>query len=313
MAEKIDFKTIDSINENRSNQDDPFQRAISETMNKLKKLMNNSEKYRDSNILKNVIDNNMYVASVFKNKKLNNKDFIFIPKFHEERINSLNSNIFNSNTNINSIQSMNSSGFKSRIFSKNSNSNINFHRMDTLEEALYKKSNEKTKIIDTPNKIEKTPPQDKLAHISGRIQNTFIENINKLNNINANITTGNNKFLGNKRNHDNIINDHDDKLELNNIYNEIKELYDKYIKNKDINQETKIYNSNTTFYNHHDLIIIEGIPNCIIYFNKDGLTNIYLISDERNIPVENTKEIKEALNKIKNDLSNLVKKHNMNK
>ena len=96
--------------------------------------------------------------------------------------------------------------------------------------------------------------------------------------------------------------------ENNNIYKEIKELFNKYknnMKDKDIKNDIKIFEHKVGFFEQNDTIIIEEKPICVVYLNKEHINKIYLIN-EKNI-IEDDNDIKDILIKLKDDLNNLIK------
>ena len=81
-------------------------------------------------------------------------------------------------------------------------------------------------------------------------------------------------------------------------------IMDDYIK-KNINIQNIIYEHKMGFFEQNDTIIIENKPICIIYLNRNHINKIYLINDQSSI--EDEKDIKDVLIKIKNDLCDFMK------
>lgn len=320
MDEPLCFNNLNSINDigQRNIEQDLFKKALEQTKAKFTNLIRNSDKYNDSNAIKKVFDNHMYISSFFKNKKIENINYIFNTKFSWEKNNYFNSNHVNKNKedNFNDLTNVNINSNKERISNKNNNNNINRINNNTIdnknnntindslftekENNLFKKSNEHTLFISPNINVQNIIINHKdLDGISGNINtyNNIYENKMLLNiNSNINVSNDNINLIGKKRNPD-------DKNEENDkIYNEIKELYSKY---KNIKDKVMIYEGKEGFFEHNETIIIEEKPICIIYLFKNHINKIYLINEKSS--TEDDKDIKEVLEKIKNRICNFMK------
>ena len=138
--------------------------------------------------------------------------------------------------------------------------------------------------------------------------NTFIiKGNNDLDKITSNINLQNSnnnnnmKLLGNKRNLDEKDKNN---IEKQAIYEEIKEIYNNYKKNENINKnkqkEIKIIETFQGYLSKYDTLIIDNKTICIVYFDSKIITNIYLVGE--GLKVEDDKMIIEILTKIRNDL-----------
>ena len=91
------------------------------------------------------------------------------------------------------------------------------------------------------------------------------------------------------------------------IFEEIKKLFNnynkKYNKNKEIIPSYKIFEGFDCSVKKYATIVENKIPGCVIYFEKNAITNMYLIREQITLKKEN--EIIEVLNIIKNNLKNI--------
>ena len=317
-------------NFNFINENDSFRKALEYTETQLNNLIKNSENYNDLNNINNIqkaFENNIYISSYFKKKKFeNNINYNFFPKFSEEKINFFNSNNINKNkedkNNKIDLPNINTNHEAIYLSNNNNNNNLNNKNNNSInnsnpinntffihkEDNRYQKSNESTKVYISPSiNVQNFIISNKnLDEISGHINSNNNLNDNKmLLNFNSNINVNNNnnsELLGKKRNLDEKTKE---KEENDNIYNEIKELFNKYNKNNKDDKQNIIYDHKIGFFEQNDTIIIEKKAICIIYLNRNHINKIYLINDQSSI--EDEKDIKDVLIKIKNDLCDFMK------
>ena len=291
MKESINFLPINSIhvNENKNivtKSQVSFKNAIDTLEIKFQNLMKNFNNFNDSNILQTILDKNLYVSSNFKSKKFCNDIIVSKNSFKEKNKLSLN----NDNININEDKNIflwSEDNNKEKIIDINTNNSgdINHNLFNENENNLIKKSDDFTKIYITPNI---------------NVQNIFI-NPDNINEISGHINLPNkndNKLIGNKRN----FNDKNKKSTKEDIYNEIKSLYNSIKKNNENHSNLEIYECDNGFFKKYETLIISK-PVCIIYFNRKIIEKIYLISDETTI--KDNKEIIEVLNKLKKNIKDL--------
>lgn len=281
-----------------------FKKALLIAQQKFDNLIKNSKNFKD-NIVQKVLDENIYVLSLYKKKKYSNTYGDIFKKNSEEKnytIKSTNTNDNFSDKNLNQILKSNSNKKIKNSYPGNdiiSNNNENY---------LNIKSNEETKKINCNDICQNI--FKKVSNLDGISKRINISNDRKDNNLSLNITSNinvnnyneNNMMIGKKRYPD-------EKTEKDYLYDKIKKLYERYgnlIKNNNIKEEkeNKIYEDKKGFFEKVDLLIIEDKPICIVYLNRSFIYKIYLIVDE--ICVEEDKEIIHVLNNIKKDLNELI-------
>ena len=106
------------------------------------------------------------------------------------------------------------------------------------------------------------------------------------------------KFIGNKR----LKKAETIKNENENLFLEIKKLYNKYI-GKD--SYYKLYEQESGVFDKNITLVEEGIPVCVIYLYRNIITKIYLITEQ--IFVEDKNETSDVLKNIKNTMQNYQK------
>ena len=111
------------------------------------------------------------------------------------------------------------------------------------------------------------------------------------------------KFIGNKRNLDK---NNVEKTEKENIFEEIKNLFNTF-KNQE-QSENAIYENKSGFFEKNVTIIMNNKTFCIIYLNRSFIQNIFLVNDRSMI--SDDQGIIEILNNIKNDLTKKLKMKN---
>ena len=290
MDEQICFNNLNCINNNKQHNINPFTKALENIKENLNNIINNKEKYNDSNAIKEVFYKHLYISSFFKSKKIDNiNNSIFNQKYSGDTIHYSNSKNIN-NTKDNSLTNININYNKERINNQNNNNRnnnpINSNFVTQKNDNLYKKSNESTKVYISPNINVQNYiiNHNNLNGISGNINSYNNLNDNQiLLNINSNINVKNNNInlIGKKRNLDDKKNE-----ENNNIYNEIKDLFNKYkknIKDENIQNDNKIFENNVGFFEQNDTVIINKKPVCVIYLNKNHIYKIYLINERNTI------------------------------
>jgi hypothetical protein len=274
-----EFNDLEDINTNveqNYNEDSSstFEKAMEETKKKLfsfAKNLNNSECLQ---IFQKIIDNNIYVSANYKSKRYGmDTNHDFLPKYLEEK---KDCNNINSNDN------------KNIFFYKDENRN---------EDYIKKKENEQTKVIIKPliNFNTIFIKEDKESNNLDRI------------NVQENLQNNNNNFklLGNKRNLDEKDKSN---IEKKVIYDEIKEIYNNYQNSKDENKPLHIYSQG--FIDKNETIIIDNKPICVVYFQNELLTKIFLISEKHE--VEDDKTIIDILTNIRNQLKSKQTKKSFN-
>ena len=293
------YNNLGNNNDRLELRENPFKNALKNAEDKLKLLIKNSDNYKDSNIIKKVLDENINVIPIFKKSKYFNyiTNDITEKKSDEKNINT------KSNDNL-TVKSLNIHNNKE----KNNNINNQYNNKTNInsERYIYHSNEVKTGLygpnINVQNIIVKLPQN--LENITSRIntQNNMNDN-NLLLNINSNINLNSNtkQFIGNKRNLDRNV----EKTEKENIYDEIKKLFNN-IKNKSKElPENKILENKNDFFNKNETIIMESKPFCIIYLFRSVIQKIFLVNDKSII--SDDQGIIEILNKIKNDIINKLK------
>ncbi len=279
VEEDINFNILNDVNNNNveqtynENSPSSLNIILKKTKEKLSLLLNNPKTFENFQILQEIIDNNLYVPSNFKTKQFGmdiNIDF-FLPKYVEEK------KIIKQESN---------------SYDNNQNRNISFKTGNISEDYMPKKSNQQKKVIINPNInfntfiIKGNNDLDKIT------SNINLQNSNNNNNM---------KLLGNKRNLDEKDKNN---IEKQAIYEEIKEIYNNYKKNENINKnkqkEIKIIETFQGYLSKYDTLIIDNKTICIVYFDSKIITNIYLVGE--GLKVEDDKMIIEILTKIRNDL-----------
>lgn len=108
MGDNINFNNINGLtsNNNQKNNEifeDPFNSELQKMKNKLNSLLNNKNNKSiidSSNNLQKIIDNNLYINSIYKSKKIDlNINDAFLPPYKEDNINikDTNDKLFNIN------------------------------------------------------------------------------------------------------------------------------------------------------------------------------------------------------------------------
>ena len=91
------------------------------------------------------------------------------------------------------------------------------------------------------------------------------------------------------------------------IFEEVKKLFDnynkKYNKIKEITPSYKIFEGFDCFVKKYATIVENKIPGCVLYFEKNTITNMYLIREQ--ITLNEESDIMEVLSIIKNNLKNI--------
>ena len=312
--DEVFFNNLDSINNNDNNtanntdrfevRKNPFNDAVKRAEEKLLELINHSNKIRNSdiNIVAKVLDENLNVIPIFKKSKYFNNIINDIPKKNNNEKN------INTRTNSNEINRSSNTNKEKKNLINNSQINCNQNNL-FLERNLPNNTNNTNASrndrcapnINVQNIIVKFP---NLNEITSRInpQNNINDN-NLLFNINSNINLNNNstmKFIGNKRNLDK---NNVEKTEKENIFEEIKNLFNNF-KNQE-QTENAIYENKSGFFEKNVTIIMNNKPFCIIYLNRSFIQNIFLVNDQSMI--NDDQGIIEILNNIKNDLNKKIK------
>lgn len=265
-----------------------FECALSETEGKLFNLIKNSDSYKDSNIIKEVLDENINIIPIFKQTKFVNS-FIndLKKKYNTENINYIksNNNIDNKLSNCDNINEKNNNIINnSSINQKNKNILENSLSYNIKKEHYSPKINVQNIFVDF---------QSNLNNISSRIntKNNLSDN-NLLLNINSDFNVNNMKFIGNKRN---LENKNIEKTEKENIYDKIKELFYN-VKNKSKESENKIIENSNGFFKKNEIVVMDNKYFCIINLDRQLIKSIYLINEEEKIADE--QGIIEILKKI---------------
>ena len=333
MDEALNFNNLGNINEigqNAYSYSNPFFNGLKTAENRLKSIIEKSGKFVNLKDLKNIIDKNIYVSSFFKNKKFEKyvgNDFIQNYNNYKKGVNNIISNKYRENTiNINrerDLRNDNTINFNT-INTSNHNNTINYNNVECIA-SNHKLNNQINNTINRANNDNNSvnifEGEDLLSKKSSDGPKIYLNhNINckniilKYSNADENSSKGdifNNSFIGNKRSSEELNRYSEEKQA---IYNEIKDLYNKYKKNELKNNEqkqNKIYENKSTFFSKNETIILENNAVCIIYIKKDIIESIYLISDQKTIKED--RNIIEVLNKIKKDIKDLIenKKNNM--
>lgn len=312
------FNNLDTINNNDNNtannnerfevRRNPFNDAIERAGNKLAELINHSNKIRNSdiNIVAKVLDENLNVIPIFKKSKYFNNIINDIAK--------KNNNEKNINTRTNSNEIISSSNINNNKEKKNL---INNSQINCTQNNIFLERNSSNNTNESRN--ERCAPNINVQNIIVKFQNTNLNEItsrinpqnnindnNLLLNINSNINMNNNntmKFIGNKRNLDK---NNVEKTEKENIFEEIKNLFNNF-KNQE-QSENAIYENKSGFFEKNVTIIMNNKPFCIIYLNRSFIQNIFLVNDRSMI--SDDQGIIEILNNIKNDLTKKIKMTN---
>ena len=276
VEEDINFNILNDVNNNNveqtynENSASPFKKILEKAKEKLSLLLKDPKTFENFQILQEIIDNNLYVPSNFKTKQFGmDINIDFLPKYVEEK------KIIKQESN---------------SPDNNQNRNIIFKTGNTSEDYMSKKSNQQ--VIISPNINFNTfiiKGNNDLDRITSNIN---LQNSNNNNNM---------KLLGNKRNLDEKDKNN---IEKQAIYEEIKEIYNNYKKNENINKnkqkEIKIIETFQGYLSKYDTLIIDNKTICIVYFDSKIITNIYLVGE--GLKVEDDKMIIEILTKIRNDL-----------
>jgi len=134
---------------------------------------------------------------------------------------------------------------------------------------------------------------------------TKLDELTKIGEINININNNNQKYsknilLGRKR----ILEKTDIKTK-EDIYKEIKILFDKYNQNypefDEILPSYKIYEVSKGIFEKNATIIQKAVPGCILYFYKNIIKSIYLIREEK--VLTETDEIVKILEYIRDKMT----------
>ena len=306
------FNNLDTINNNDNNtannnerfevRRNPFNDAIERAGNKLTELIKNSNKIRNSdiNIVAKVLDENFNVIPIFKKSKYFNNIINDVAK----KNNNGNNIITNSNEIIR-LSNINNNKEKKNLINNTQNNIILERNLSNNTNNTNESRNERcAPNINVQNIIVKL--SNNLNEITSRInpQNNINDN-NLLLNINSNINLNNNtmKFIGNKRNLDK---NNVEKTEKENIFEEIKNLFNTF-KNQE-QSENAIYENKSGFFEKNVTIIMNNKTFCIIYLNRSFIQNIFLVNDRSMI--SDDQGIIEILNNIKNDLTKKLKMKN---
>ena len=328
MDEALNLNNLGNINEIRQNAlsfSNPFFNSLKTAENRLKSIIEKSGNFVNIKDLKNIIDKNMYVSSFFKNKKFEkyiSNDFIQNYNNYKKGINNIISNKNRENAiNINrerDLRNDNTINFNT-INTTNHNNTINYNNVDYIasNHKLNNQINNTINRVNSDNSVNIFEAEDLNSKKSSDGPKIYLNHnisckniILKYSNSDENSNKGdifNNRFIGNKRSSEELNRYSEEKQE---IYNEIKDLYNKYKKNELKNNEqkqNKIYENKSTFFKKNETIILENNPVCIIYFINDIIESIYLISDQRTIKED--RNIIEVLNKIKKDIKDLIEKN----
>ena len=308
------FNNLDTINNNDNNtannnerfevRRNPFNDAIERAGNKLTELIKNSNKIRNSdiNIVAKVLDENFNVIPIFKKSKYFNNIINDVAK----KNNNGNNIITSTNSNeIIRLSNINNNKEKKNLINNTQNNIILERNLSNNTNNTNESRNERcAPNINVQNIIVKFP--NNLNEITSRInpQNNINDN-NLLLNINSNINLNNNtmKFIGNKRNLDK---NNVEKTEKENIFEEIKNLFNTF-KNQE-QSENAIYENKSGFFEKNVTIIMNNKTFCIIYLNRSFIQNIFLVNDRSMI--SDDQGIIEILNNIKNDLTKKLKMKN---
>ena len=308
------FNNLDTINNNDNNtannnerfevRRNPFNDAIERAGNKLTELIKNSNKIRNSdiNIVAKVLDENFNVIPIFKKSKYFNNIINDVAK----KNNNGNNIITRTNSNeIIRLSNINNNKEKKNLINNTQNNIILERNLSNNTNNTNESRNERcAPNINVQNIIVKL--SNNLNEITSRInpQNNINDN-NLLLNINSNINLNNNtmKFIGNKRNLDK---NNVEKTEKENIFEEIKNLFNTF-KNQE-QSENAIYENKSGFFEKNVTIIMNNKTFCIIYLNRSFIQNIFLVNDRSMI--SDDQGIIEILNNIKNDLTKKLKMKN---
>lgn len=323
----LNIKTVENINENKTNlvkdSNKTFDYYLNNAENNLKCIVKNSNHYKNLDGLKRIIDENIYVSSFFKYKKFEsfiNNDFKQNYNYYNEIMrklcqqNKIRENIVN-----NTKYNINNSNYKEKTFPRQiSENSINFNTINNTfnNNFNYNTINNTNNRTNDFNMYDAKETYTKKSNDGGKIIynnincNSFIvkypsteEENNTGDLFNTASNDKNNRFIGIKRNSEEL-NRH--KTEIDNIYNEIKDLYNRYKRNNLKNSENIIYEHKKGIFEKNETIILENKAVCTIYFKKDIIESIFLISEEKKVKQNN--EIIEVLSKIRQDLIDLNEK-----
>jgi Txe/YoeB family toxin of Txe-Axe toxin-antitoxin module len=262
VEEQINFIGINDVNSNvnrNSKSDSLFQESMKKTNEKFNNFLKNM-KNDNFKFLIDIIDNNLYVSSIFKTNKekidINND---FLPKYEEKE---------NKNN-------------------QNTENNIFVYKTKNSDDDNYiKKANESTKLNINVNNIVFIEDNniENLDKISGRI------NLTNMNNNNSD-----SQFLRKKRNVGEGEKNNSIKQAL---YDEIKEIHNEYKKKAEkANVQCGLQIIEQGILNKNERIIIDNFLICIIYLDNQRINKIFLV--EKGETIENDKSIIEVLEQIK--------------
>ena len=254
--------------------------------------------------LKNITkinSNNYQVQKIDREKNIISNNFIKIKQEINQIINSNNKikpknlkDILNNNLFVPSV-------FKYKRINKSFNISKNISLEEILKQLKNKNKENKNDILSNDNNNH----HSNINHSPKNVQNNISFNINIQNNIfNNNLENLSDKkhVLNKKRKLDKLK----EKNESENIYNEIKRIYNNFIKDKQIEEKEKknivIYENKIGYLEHQEIIVIKN-PVCVIYFNRENIENIFLINEQKNCKDE--EEINFVLEKIKSEMESL--------
>ena len=253
--------------------------------------------------------NNLNINSNFQNQKQIKENII---KHNFTKMKNLLNQIINSDVKLDKLEDNLANNlsipsyFKNKRPNKENNisSNISLGKDTKLLENKNQESKKNSLSNNSNynlNNNHKNPQDNISSNIN--IQNSNILDKN-LFNISSQINLGD-QMLRKKRKPVEIKEKNENKI----IYEEIKKIYNDFIKNNKMKEKTKnniiIYTHKGGYYEIQETIIIKNNPVCIIYLYHENITKIFSIKEQNNY--KNEKEIKLFLEKVKSDLESLCR------
>ena len=252
------------INKGKYKISDNFKRIKDETNKIINSNNKNEQKY-----LKDILDSNLLVPSVFKNKRIDK--------------------LFNASKNISSHQIL-------KLFENKTKINKN---------DILLNNNNDYNIKNSPRNIQNNISFN--INVQNNIFNNQYDNISGRNNSEKNILNKKRKLNKEKVKEKEKENIKENENEIKTIYKEIKNIYNDFIKNNEIEDKQKqniiIYENKRGYFERQETIVIKN-PVCVIYFNREDIKNIFLIKEEKMCDIE--EEIKFVLEQIKSEIQNLI-------
>jgi len=200
--------------------------------------------------------------------------------------------------------------YKTKRYNKefNISKKINLGNDETFPKK--KEKEEFNSFKDSKNIIINNNNNDNLDNIQANQNNNIsskinVQNIilynNNLDQISSKISQG--EFLRKKRN----IDKENETNIIKGLYNEIKNIYNKY--NNNNNQEENnhiiIYTHQSGYFDKQETIVIKGQPVSVLYLKRGIITSIFSIKE--NITYDDEDDIKSILEQLKSDFEQLIK------